>query len=341
MKIGIGAPYWPWAKLDEQIALGKLADSVGLHSFWVAETWGQEAVALLGHLSCCTGQIQLGAGILQIPARQPTTAAMAAATLDAMSGGRLLLGLGLSGPQVSEGWYGEPFTAPLTRTREFVEILRIALSGKTIDYHGKHFAIPIRDCGMGLGKPLKLLLPPVRRQVPVYLGVLGPQTVEQAGAIADGWIPSFFAPDCAADLLAPLYRGLEKSGRSRSMVDVAPVVPAAIADDIDVARSSVRAFLAFYLGAMGARGKNFYVDMADRLGHGDAARDCQDRYLSGDRRGAGNALPDKLIDTFAIAATPATIENRLARFAEVGADTLILVPFGDRDRLLNTVCAYV
>src|SRR3954462_5535689 len=207
MRAGIFVAYWPWFTPQEQVSLAVLADETGLDSVWVAEAWGQDAVSLLGFLAARTKRIALGSGLLQIPARQPAATAMAAVTLDVLSGGRLRLGLGVSGPQVSEGWYGVPFARPVSRTREYVEIVRAALERRgPLEYHGKEFSIPLEG-GTGLGKPLKLLARPGQKPLPIYLGAVGPKAVEQAGEIADGWLPFSVDPT----LFTPPRRGLERS----------------------------------------------------------------------------------------------------------------------------------
>lgn len=338
MRLGVSLAYWPWFTLDEQFALARQADRLGFDSVWVAEGYGQDGVALLGALAAVTERIGLGAGILQIPARQPATTAMAAASLDRISGGRMLLGLGLSGPQVSEGWYGVPFTAPLRRTREYVEIVRKALSGEHLTYAGREWTIP-SDGGLGLGKPLKMLGGPVQERIPIYLGVGGPQTVQQCGEIADGWLPFLFSPEHADLLNEPLLTGIAKAGRTRADVVVAPTVPAAVHNDLDTARDLVRPMIAFYLGGMGAKGANFYVELAVRYGHADAAHACQDRFLTGDRRGAEAALTPELIDLVSLAATPATVEKKLAAYESATVDTLVVTPFGDRAALLEILAA--
>ena len=342
MRIGIGLAYWPWIGLDEQIELARLADRLGLASVWVAETWGQDAVGILGHLAAVTDRIELGSAVVQIPARRPTAVAMAAATLDHLSRGRLRLGLGLSGPQVSEGWYGVPFTAPLARTREYVEIVREALAHRRVEHQGRHFQIPAdKDLGLGQGKPLKLLMETVDRRVPIYLGVSGPRMVEQAGQIADGWIPFLFGPDQAEEMMKPLLRGLAAAGRDRGDIDVAPVVPVAIDDDLGTARAQVRGFLAFYIGAMGSAEKNFYVDMAERHGFGASARRCQQRFLSGDKQGAELEISDGLVDLVTLATTPEQLPARLEQFRAVGVDTLIAVPFGDRTAVVERLADHI
>lgn len=337
MRLGVFVAYWPWFAYDEQLALARQADRLGFDSVWVAEGYGQEAVAILGALTAITERIKLGTGILQIPARQPAAAASAAATLDRISGGRLLLGFGLSGPQVSEGWYGVPFTAPLQRTREYLEIVRKALSGDRLTYSGEQWTIPSTG-GLGLGKPLKMLGGgPIQERIPIYLGVSGPKTVEQCGEIADGWFPFLFSPEHAAMLTEPLLRGLDRAGRQRADMTIAATVPAAVHPDLDTARDFVRPLLAFYLGGMGSREKNFYTQLAVRYGHGTSARACQDRFLAGDRRGAEAALTPELIDLLSIAATPSTVETNVARFADAGVDSLVVVPFGDRPGVLDAL----
>src|SRR5918997_1482360 len=243
--------------------------------------------------------------------------------LDVLSGGRFRLGLGVSGPQVSEGWYGVPFTRPVSRTREYVEIVRTALARKTVSHEGREYAVPLPGA-----KPLKLLAKPVQERIPVYLGAVGPKAVEQVGEIADGWLPFMLDPAHAGTLFEPLDRGLAKAGRSRGDIDVAACTAMAVEDDLDAARDAVRPWLAFYLGAMGSREKNFYVELADRAGHGDAARACQEAFLGGDRDQAAGALTPELIDSMALATTPGDLADRLAAFAGVGVDTLVAVPCG-------------
>jgi F420-dependent oxidoreductase-like protein len=263
---------------------------------------------------------------------------MAAVTLDVLSKGRFRLGLGVSGPQVSEGWYGVPFTKPVTRTREYVEIVRAALArDKPLEYEGTEWTLPLRNGGMGLGKPLKLLAKPVQERIPVYLGAIGPRAVEQAGEIADGWLPFLLDPREPEILMEPLRRGLERSGRDVSALDIAPVVPVAIDEDRGAARDLVRPWLAFYLGAMGAKEKNFYVDLAGHYGQGASARAVQERWLAGDRVGAAAAITPELIDAATIACTPAELPDRLAVYERAGATTLVAVPSGDRPAVVRAL----
>ena len=331
MRVGLYLAYWPWFSAEEQVALARQADEAGLVSVWVAEAWGQDAVSVLGHLSAVTERIGLGSGLFQIPARTPAMTAMTAATLDVLSGGRFRLGLGVSGPQVSEGWHGVSFARPLARTREYVEIVRRALAREgPLEYRGEEFQLPVD--GTGLGKPLKLLTRPIQPRIPIYLGAMGPRAVEQAARIADGWLPFMFTPGRADELLAPF----EGSG-----VDIAPVVMTCVDDDRDRARDLARPWLALYLGGMGAKGKNFYVETAERFGHGDSARRVQELFMAGDREGAARALSPELIDGSAVCCRPAELDGRLAEYERAGATTVLAMPFGDRPRIVEALAAAV
>ena len=342
MRIGVFLAYWPWFSVEEQVELAVLADELGLDSVWISEAWGQDAVSVLGLLAGRTERIALGSGLMQIPARQPAATAMAAATLDVLSQGRFRLGLGVSGPQVSEGWYGVPFARPLRRTREYVEIVRRVLAREApLEFEGEEWRLPLdeHDGGSGLGKPLKLLAKPVQERIPIYLGAIGPRAVEQVGVIADGWLPFLLDPSQPELLLEPLQAGLEKAGRSVNAVDVAPVVPVSVHEDVEEARNQARPWLAFYLGAMGARQKNFYVELAGRYGHGEAARACQEKMLAGDRMGAAMAITPELIDSACIATTPGGLDDRLAAYEATGATTLVAVPGGDKPAVVRALAA--
>jgi F420-dependent oxidoreductase-like protein len=341
MRIGVMLAYWPWYTPDQQLELALLADELGLDSVWVAEAWGQDVVSTLGVLAGRTSHVGLGSAIMQIPARQPAAAAMAAASIDVWSNGRMRLGLGLSGPQVSEGWYGVPFTHGLRRTREYVEIVRAALSGKRLSYEGQEWTLPLANGeGTGLGKPLKLLARPIQNPIPIYLATSTPKAIEQTGAIADGWLPFMFAADGAGEDLEHLRAGAERSGRTLADIDVAPTVNVAVDEDLDVARDALRPFLAFYMGSMGAKDKNFYVELAERRGHGDAARRVQELGLAGDRAAAAAAIPSELIDDLALTATPATLDKRLAAYEAAGVTTLLAAVHGpDRAGTLRMLAA--
>jgi F420-dependent oxidoreductase-like protein len=339
VRAGVFLAYWPWFSPAEQVELAVLADRLGMDSVWVAEAWGQDAVSVLGLLSGKTQRIGLGSGLMQIPARKPTATAMAAATLDVLSKGRFRLGLGLSGPQVSEGWYGVPFTRNLARTREYVDVVRRTLAREPMQLPLEGGDDPDHP-PTGLGKPLKLLTRPVQDPLPIYLGANGPRAVRQAGAIADGWLPFLLNPAEPEVLMGPLREGAQEAGRSLADIDVAPVVPVAIDEDRGAARDAVRPWLAFYLGAMGAKEKNFYVELAERHGHGAAAREVQARMLGGDRSGAAAAVTDALVDAGAIATTPAGLDERLALYEGAGVTTLVAVPCGDdRPGVLRALAA--
>lgn len=315
MRIGIFLGYWPWFTPQEQVELARLADERGLDSVWVAEAWGQDAVSVLGLLAGQTRRIGLGSGLMQIPARKPTATAMAAASLDVISDGRFRLGLGLSGPQVSEGWYGVPFGQGLRRTREYVDVVRRALARERIE-------APMEAGGVatGLGKPLKLLTKPVQERLPIYLGATGPKSIALTAEIADGWLPFVIEKAMLAEIEPPRDRPF----------DIAAAVPVAVGEDLAAARDAVRPWLAFYFGAMGAPQRNFYVELADRHGHGDTARTAQARWLERDMPGAAAALTDELVDAAALACRPAELQARLDEYAQAGATTLIAVPCGDR-----------
>lgn len=314
-RLGVFLAYWPWMANDEQLQLAQLADRGGLDSIWVAEAWGQEVVATLGWLAAQTYRIAIGSAIMQIPARKPTTTAMAAATLQMISGGRFRLGLGVSGPQVSEGWYGEPFDRPVTRTRAYVEVVAGALAGdkvRPLEHHEHH-------------PSLRLLTPPLDPP-PIYLGALGPKAIDQCFEIADGWIPFVVGTDM-----------LSERPRPDRPFDISPLMPLAIADDLPTARDAVRPWLAFYFGAMGSTKKHFLIELAERQGFGASAREVQRRYLAGDRDSAAAALDDALIDAAAIATTPDLLGGRLAELARAGADTVVAIPLGDRVRAVEAL----
>jgi F420-dependent oxidoreductase-like protein len=339
VKIHLSVAYWPWYSFEEQVALAQAADRAGLEGVWVSEAWGQDVVSILAILADRTERIGIGSALMQIPARQPTAAAMAAATIDVISGGRMRLGLGVSGPQVSEGWYGVPFERQLGRIREYVEIVRMAWARQPVIHEGRNFQIPTEE-GMGLGKPLKLMAKPVQERLPIYVGAIGPKSVELVGEIADGWIPAFYDPDDGAGLLGALERGLAKAGRDRSEIDVAPTVPVAVEDDVEEARNALRPIISFYLGGMGARDKNFYVDLLAANGLADEAHEVQDKFLSGDRIGAAMALTPEVIDMCGVACTPGELGERLGRFEAAGANSVIAIPFGsDKQRVVEQLAA--
>jgi F420-dependent oxidoreductase-like protein len=301
----------------ELVELAQEAERLGYSSVWAAEAWGTDAVTVLAWTAATTSTVKVGSAILQIPARTPANVAMTAATLDLMSNGRFVLGLGTSGPQVVEGWHGEPWGKPLTRTREYVEIVRSALRREPLEHHGEHYEIPYRSDGAtGLGKPLKLMLRPLRPDIPIYLASLRPKSVDLAVEIADGWLPLFFSPERArATFPAPF---------AREGFEIAPSVPAVLSDDAESAREALKPYYALYVGGMGARGKNFYNDLACAYGFEAEAKHIQDLYLEGKHRDAAGAVPDALVDEMALVGPPEHIAERLEAWRESGATELLI-----------------
>src|SRR4051812_46834945 len=281
MKLGLFAGYWGMGLSgQEQLEMAKEADRLGYDSIWAAEAYGSDAATVLGWMSASIQRAKLASGIFQMPARTPAMTAMTAATLDIMSNGRFILGLGISGPQVVEGWHGQPFDRPLARAREYVEIVRKALARETLTYDGEFYKLPRPG---GPGKPLKLIIKPVQERIPIYLAAIGPKNTALAAEIADGWIPTFFSPEHVSELRALLEEGARRSGRSLDGFDMAPTVNAYISDDLEMARNLMRPVLALYIGGMGSRDQNFYNKLVQRYGFEDAAKEIQDLYLDGKR----------------------------------------------------------
>jgi F420-dependent oxidoreductase-like protein len=258
--------------------------------------------------------------------------AMTAATIDELSGGRMILGIGSSGPQVAEGWHGQRFGRQLQRTREYVEVVRMALSRQRVEYHGETIELPLPD---GPGKALKLTIAPKQERIPVYLAAIGPKNTALAGEIADGWIPTFFSPEHVSDLRALLGEGAARSGRSLEGFDMAPTVNAYISDDRELARNLMRPMLALYIGGMGSRKQNFYNNLVQRYGFEAAAKEIQNLYLDGKQAEAGEAIPDELIDMVSLCGPRDAVRDRLAAFRDAGVGTLIVSPmaFGADDRI--------
>jgi F420-dependent oxidoreductase-like protein len=300
----------------ELIELAREAERLGYDSAWAAEAWGTDAVTVLSWLAATTSRLKIGSAIMQIPARTPANTAMTAATLDLMSGGRFLLGLGTSGPQVAEGWHGQPWGKPLTRTREYIELVRAALRRETLELQGDEFEVPFAgDGATGLGKPLKLMMRPLRADLPIYLAALGPRNVRLAFEIADGWLPIYFSPE-----RAQVAFGYER----REGFDIAPSAQVVLGDDLEAARDVVRPVLALYVGGMGARGANFYNRLVRRYGYEAEAERIQRLYLEGKQREAIGAVPDALVDEVALVGSRERIADRLAAWREAGVTTLLV-----------------
>jgi F420-dependent oxidoreductase-like protein len=293
---------------------------------WAAEAYGSDAVTVLAYLAARTERIALGSAILQMPARTPAATAMTAMTLDGLSGGRFLLGLGLSGPQVVEGWHGVPYGRPLGRTREYVEIVRKAIAREApLEHQGDHYQIPYTgQDATGLGKPLKSILHPLRPSIPIYLAAVGPRNIALTAEIADGWLPIFYSPEREDVLGDALDEGLSRAGRDAGELEVAAAVMVAAGEDTAACRDQLRPFFALYLGGMGARGRNFYNDLACRYGFEAAAGEIQDLYLEGRKDEAAARVPDELIDEVALAGPIPRIVDRLEAWKASRVGTLLL-----------------
>jgi F420-dependent oxidoreductase-like protein len=327
MRMGANLGYLVGGAEPEQLALGREADRLGYDSLWVAEAYGSDAPTVLSWLAATTDRIGLGSAVMQIPARTPAMTAMTAATLDLLSGGRFRLGLGVSGPQVSEGWHGVRFDDPLARTREYVEIVRIALARQTLRFAGEHFPLPLPD---GPGKPLKLSVHPVRERIPVYLAAVGPKNLELAGEIADGWLAIFFSPEYAESTLGRVRAGAERAGRDLTEIDVVATVPVVVGDDLEACADRLRGYAALYVGGMGSRTQNFYNALAVRMGYEAAAAQVQELFLAKRTREAMAAVPFDFIDKTSLIGPRDRIVDRIQAFAAAGVTTLsVSCPSGD------------
>ncbi|MEO8745346.1 MAG: LLM class F420-dependent oxidoreductase [Candidatus Dormiibacterota bacterium] len=322
MKLGVAVGYWGFGQTAaDQLDIARAAEDLGYDSVWTAEAYGSDAATVLAWLAAGTTRIKLGAGIFQIPARSAAMTAMTAATIDNLSGGRMLLGLGTSGPQVSEGWHGVRFARQLQRTRDYVAVVRMALAHQKVEYHGETIDLPLPD---GPGKVLKLTIRPVQKQIPIYLAALGPKNVALAGEIADGWMPVLFSPEHTAALRQPLEEGAARAGRTLDGFMICPTVNVMISDDIESARSAMRPFLALYVGGMGSREQNFYNRLVSTYGFEREAREVQDLYLAGHATDAGAALSDDLIDAVSIVGPREVAREKIRAFRDAGVDTLIV-----------------
>ena len=304
------------------------AERLGYDSVWTAEAYGSDAVVPAAWIAARTERIHVGTGIMQIPARTPAMTAMTAMTFDALSGGRFRLGLGVSGPQVAEGWHGQPFGKPLVKTREYVEIVRAILRReKPVEFRGEYYQIPYAGPGAtGLGKPLRSILHG-RADLPIYLAAVGPKNVALAAEIADGWIPVFFSarrPQLFREWLASGFKAAGRSAADASRFDVMPMISVVVGDDVAACRAAVKPRVALYVGGMGARGRNFYNDIARRYGYEEAAQRIQDAYLAGRKDEATAAVPDALVDEIALCGPRERLRERLADWKTSGATTLMV-----------------
>jgi F420-dependent oxidoreductase-like protein len=338
LKLGLNLGYWGIGPQGEEaLEAVRAAERAGFDSVWVAESYGSDVVSVLAWLAPQTETIQLGGAIMQVPARAPAAAAMAGCTIDALSGGRFIFGFGPSGPQVSEGWYGVPYAKPWGRTREYIEIVRqiVAREGR-LEYDGQHFKLPLPD---GEGKALKLNFHPVRNRIPIFVGAIGRKSVEMAAELCDGWIPIFSSPDAFESTWGEhLEAGLAKGGRQRSELEVSPTVQVAIDGDLEAARAVVKAGLLLYLGGMGSRKTNFYVDLTHRFGFGEVADQVQSLFLDGKREDAYAAIPDELVSATSLIGSEKEVAERVERYVSAGVDRLIVSPISpEPEQRLQTV----
>jgi len=338
LKLGLNLGYWGIGPAGEDaVEVVQAAERFGYESVWAAESYGSDVVSVLAWLAPQTTTINLGAAIMQVPARPPAAAAMAGATIDKLSGGRFLFGFGPSGPQVSEGWYGVPYAKPWGRTREYIEVVREILAREgPLEHEGEHYRLPLPG---GEGKALKLNFHPERNRIPVFVGAIGRKSVEMAAELCDGWIPIFFSVDAFEETWGEhLEAGFAKGGRQRSDLEVSPTLQVAIDGDLEAAKSVVKAGLVLYFGGMGSRKTNFYVDLAHRFGFGEVADEVQRRFQDGDRGGAFEAMPDEIVKATSLVGTEAEVAERIERFRGAGVDRLIVSPVHvDRGEQLHTL----
>ncbi|MEB2345342.1 MAG: LLM class F420-dependent oxidoreductase [Deltaproteobacteria bacterium] len=320
MKLGLQLGYWmtpPDPGDKAGVAIAQEAERLGFDSVWTAEAYGSDCFSPLCWIGAHTSRIRLGTAVMQLSARSPASAAMTAMTIDHLSGGRLVLGVGVSGPQVVEGWYGQPFPRPLERTREWVELFRRMIARQEpVAFQGRHYQLPIAG-GTGLGKPLKLINAPLRDTIPVYIGAEGPKNVAQTLEIADGWLPLFFSP-----YRTELYR--EALAKRKPGFEIACTVTTIVTPDVRAGLGFVKTSLGFYLGGMGAREKNFHLDLARRLGWGPEAEKVQELFLAGRRAEAFAAVPEEMADEISLVGPPERIRERLQVWSASPVTTLMI-----------------
>jgi len=341
MKLGLQIGYWgagPPAGVVENI---REAERLGYASLWTAEAYGSDALTPLAWYAAASGtSMQLGTSIVQLSARTPTATAMAAMTLDHLSGGRFILGLGASGPQVVEGWYGQPYPKPLARTREYVDVIRQVLAREApLELHGEHYPIPYPG-GTGLGKPLKSIVHPLRAELPIYVAAEGPKNVALTAEIADGWLAIYYSPTEDAFYRAALEEGFARPGARRTLDDfeVAASVPVVINDDVDAAIDALRPVIALYIGGMGAKDANFHLNVYARMGYEAECRKIQELYLDGRKAEAMAAVPAKLVEDTALVGPVAKIRDDLARWQESVVTTLLVSGDATTLRTMAELC---
>ncbi|UMP05107.1 LLM class F420-dependent oxidoreductase [Amycolatopsis sp. EV170708-02-1] len=326
MKLGYHLGYWSSGPPEGALDTILRAEELGFDSVWTAEGYGSDAFTPLAWWGASTSRIKLGTNIVQMSARTPTATAMHALTLDHLSGGRFVLGLGASGPQVVEGWYGQPYPKPLARTREYVDIVRKVVAREApVTHDGQHFQLPLRG-GTGLGKPLKSTVHPFRKEIPIFLAAEGPKNVALSAEICDGWLPLFFSPKSDAFYRTALEEGFSRPGARRGFGDfeVAASVPVLVHDDVEEAASWIKPSLALYIGGMGAKSVNFHHDVFARMGYEDVADKVQELYLAGRKDEATAAIPTSLVEDTSLIGPAEKIRDELAAWEKTVVTTLLL-----------------
>lgn len=321
---------------QDQLRLTRHAEDLGFSSVWSAEAYGSDAPSLLAWLAGQTSTIELGSAVMQIPARSPAMTAMTAAHLDRLSDGRFRLGLGVSGPQVSEGWHGQPFAAPLSRTREYLEVVDLALGGSIVEHPGRHYPLPLPD---GPGKALKLTIKPVSEHIPRYLAAIGPKNLQLCGELADGWLGIFYTPEFAGEQRQQLAAGRARIGKTLDDFDVVAKMPLVVGEDPAACADRLRSFVALYVGGMGSREENFYNRLVARMGYETEAARIQDAYLDHRQRDAMAAVPQALIDDVSLLGDTGRLADRLRRLADSGVTTCAVTPRGALEDKLAALTA--
>ena len=342
MRLSMQMPYA--GGFEQSISQVIELEKAGLDIVWVAEAYGFDAVSVMGYLAARTERLQIGSGILPIYSRTPTLTAMTAAGVDYVSGGRHILGLGASGPQVIEGWHGVPYDRPLARTREIVDICRQVWKRERVTYDGDCYTLPLPpEQGTGLGKPLKMITHPVREQIPIYIASLGPKNVELTAELAEGWLPILYVPEKAKDVWGDsLAAGLAKRDPSLGPLEISAGGMVAVGDDVSGVRDMARPMVALYVGGMGAKGKNFYNALARRYGYEQEAENIQDLYLDGKKQEAAAAVPAELLEKTNLVGPEGYVKERIQAMAESGVTVLSIIPIDpDPVRLVEKIKAWV
>ncbi|MAT04375.1 MAG: LLM class F420-dependent oxidoreductase [Acidimicrobiaceae bacterium] len=338
LKLGLSTGYWSSGPPAGAAAAVLEADRLGFDSVWTAEAYGSDALTPLAWWGAQTENVRLGTSIVQMSARTPAATAMSAMTMDHLSGGRFVLGLGASGPQVVEGWYGQPYPRPLERTREYVRIIRdIVRREAPVEFHGNHYDLPYTgDDGMGIGKALKPTVHPLRPDIPIWLGAEGPKNVSLAAEIGDGWLPLFFSPKEDAWYRERLQVGFDASGDDgkAERFEVASMLTVIPGDDAEECANLMRPFIALYAGGMGAKGANFHFDVFDRMGWGGVATEIQELYLQGKKDEAAALIPLEMVEDVALVGPPAKIKDEMAKWKETCLTTVLLSARADQLEML-------